>query len=566
MRRSKISLGPDAPEPSSDEPSEPDSPEPDSPEPDSPEPDSSEPDDVNSLCDVVGDRPEIQSNRWTLGGAPPGGWIARMIAHPLDNDVIWAGSQMNGLYLSTDGGWTWQDRSPETTHVISIIAVDPSNTQTAMISNDFGFITQNSGLHWNRLNASPPGQMVQALSSMAWFQGSFAVFGQWGTVKKSDDNGSTFSELSIINSPNIVPTHEDHGGGFDYGSRIRMDDVVHAALFVCHSKWGWLVPLTKWCGLGSDFACRGPLAHGLAVVEGDEYDTVYVALDQVNGVYELIRSDDDGSSWSRNVGQFQDKPLWLAAASEKLAVLTESAIHFWENEQFVTRSGPTLSESFTGTWLNDGSFIVGHLYGISRSSDNGQTYVSVSENIKDTDQSSLGQLTDCPGLLFAGTQCELGGFYSTDWGQTWTWIETYLHYVMTWVDNPSRAGEFWVVSDRSAYKSVDYGERWTDMIPNNLEVHFHGIAIDPFNADRVLLGSVGSGLWNDQTAQVYISENGGISWSVSNVGLPQTESSIHSLHFSETNFGVVLMGTYYGGDIITWSPNRYRYLPVQMVA
>ena len=39
----------------------------------------------------------------------------------------------------------------------------------------------------------------------------------------------------------------------------------------------------------------------------------------------------------------------------------------------------------------------------------------------------LGGISECSGLLFAGTQCEMGGFVSYDWGQSWELVDQYFH-------------------------------------------------------------------------------------------------------------------------------------------
>ena len=112
------------------------------------------------------------------------------------------------------------------------------------------------------------------------------------------------------------------------------------------------------------------------------------------------------------------------------------------------------------------------------------------------------------------------------------------------------------------YKSVSYGRDWTSMVRKAAHI-FHGIGLSPFDRNVALIGSVGSGQWEDESGKVYRTDDGGITWSDSSTGIPNNPYSIHTIHFSEEEEGVVLMGTYYGGiDHNSFEPAMGMYRSV----
>ena len=102
-------------------------------------------------CPETFEKPELQVGSFTKMGAPPGGWITNIQQHPTENDVVWAGSQMNGLYRSLDGGETFEDMDRLiSSHIFSTIAVKPSDPNWVGYSNDSLFYSEDQGLNWSR--------------------------------------------------------------------------------------------------------------------------------------------------------------------------------------------------------------------------------------------------------------------------------------------------------------------------------------------------------------------------------------------------------------------------------
>jgi photosystem II stability/assembly factor-like uncharacterized protein len=526
--------------------------------PDDEDDDSGLPDGTDTIpmgeCPEISGSPTLENGRWSPIGEPPGGWISRIATHPIDVDRIYAGSQLNGLYLSEDRGQTWEDISPPSSHIYSNIFINPTDSDNVVVSNDFGAVTYNAGDSWQSLEIAPFGEMDSQLLGLVWLNDeAYAILGLAGRVFKSSDGLDNFEEVSQIWQMNAVPA--DGGHLINESLYKSFDWMILAdsgALYAMHTSdavykstdgIGWEQVL-NWAPSYNDSF----IMNAMALQETDTGTEVWVGLlADGGGESHLAYSGDGGETWDRRYATFQEPILWIAVHQDTLLVVGESQIYQRLEDGFVPLG--SIESPMSVSILTDGTIVAGQLPGISRSVDGGENWTDVSDAIIDTDQTSLLVHPQCPGLLFSGTQCEMGGYVSYDWGQSWEWISTFMHYVMNWVSNPSRPEEIWVATDRRAYKSVTYGELWTDMIPSDLGFHFHGLAIDPNEPDRVFLGSCGSGMWDDESGRIYRSEDGGFTWEESSDGIPENDSSIHAIHFVEDEPGTVLFGSYRGGDL-----------------
>ena len=76
----------------------------------------------------------------------------------------------------------------------------------------------------------------------------------------------------------------------------------------------------------------------------------------------------------------------------------------------------------------DGNLLVGDIRGVSAQTEDG--WSNRYDIALDYDIVTLGS-RELSGLVFAGTLCEMGGFVSYDWGQSWELMDTYFHYDAT---------------------------------------------------------------------------------------------------------------------------------------
>ncbi|MBC5814927.1 MAG: hypothetical protein GIW97_00155 [Candidatus Eremiobacteraeota bacterium] len=134
-----------------------------------------------------------------------------------------------------------------------------------------------------------------------------------------------------------------------------------------------------------------------------------------------------------------------------------------------------------------------------------------------------GSATD-PNLYYLGAAG--GGVWkSTDSGETWNAVfeKEKVSAIGALAIDPKDNKTVWVGSGESnprqdvsygdgVYKTTDGGEKWTNMGLKNAQ-HISRILIDPSNPNRVIVGVLGNIYGDSQDRGVYVTEDGGRTWS-----------------------------------------------------
>ena len=160
--------------------------------------------------------------------------------------------------------------------------------------------------------------------------------------------------------------------------------------------------------------------------------------------------------------------------------------------------------------------------------------------------------------LFAATQG--GGIYkSTNGGTSWTRLSGLSEpYVWRLVGHSANPQLLYAATSKGLFKSEDGGLNWSQKTFDNVRA----VAVDPFNLNHVLIGVPGAG--------IYITSDGGNSFSLSNAGLdsldvtsiafdPIHQSFVYAGLYSNLNggWGGVFKSTNGGGSWINWNnPNN----------
>jgi photosystem II stability/assembly factor-like uncharacterized protein len=268
----------------------------------------------------------------------------------------------------------------------------------------------------------------------------------------------------------------------------------------------------------------------------------------VTGAYSLVRVPEgvivgsrDGYSLTRDEGESWEivtmDPVDLAVvAAGELVLITGETLHAGGAEHTLPFMPMFLAQA-------DGGLLVGHEEGVSYSDDGGASWVLRQVGMTDPGMSVVEAHPLCADRVLVASLCSGGVYTSEDHGGSWTHADGYLHYVMDVRYDPRDPDRVWSISDDALLVSEDGGGSWTIV---HEAYHFHGFAVDPEDSDRLLLGSVGSGHWNDATMRVYVSEDAGGTWVDASAGLPESQASAHVLHFVDGD--TVLLGTYRAGD------------------
>jgi hypothetical protein len=160
-------------------------------------------------------------------------------------------------------------------------------------------------------------------------------------------------------------------------------------------------------------------------------------------------------------------------------------------------------------------------------------------------------------VVYVGTSY-YGIWRTTDAGTTWTKVSTganaaNLETGRNWAMavDPTNSNVLYTVAGygngQGLWKSVNGGRDWAQMLPDNVlsqaTADIYSIAINPANAQHLLLGSHGPWGGNNSDAGVLESTNGGTSWTVHRAGGPWGWG--HYVFFIDTN--TWLLGTQEAG-------------------
>lgn len=481
------------------------------------------------------DAPALSGATWAAAGALPATGL-----HTIASDggaPIWLASHSTGVWRA-GADLAWDDLVLGVTHTVSEIALRPGDPDRAFRSAG-GQVerTRDGGVTWTSLPLGiPDGRVdeVRALTVTPWAPDRVLAIQESGAASISEDDGETWLPVGY------APVREPPA----------VDDPFHL--------WGWrLLPEVEDGG-------RVVFGDGFGVAVSDDGMRTWTrTLDTPLGGYALLRdpldarhvlagapdglyaSFDEGSTWSlREIdgdgisGAWAGDGSWLAIVGTTDVLVSDDA-----GATFTARPHPIAMPSGAAI-LDDGRLLVTDHMGVWVSINRGAHWADASFGLEDRGVSVVLADPSCPARVWAGSRCGGGLYRSEDYGETWAPDHTFFHYVMGL--HPDAHGRLWAVSDDRLLVTTDRGQFWREAWQR---YHFHGFAAHPDDPDQLLIGSVGSGEWADDTMRVYRSDDGGDTWIDSADGLPETDASAHALLRWPGDPDVVLLGTYKGGDV-----------------
>ena len=479
---------------------------------------------------------------WTLTSAPPGGDVQFVGSSPTDATRAAVGASTGGVLHSVDGGASWNEvfLGAPPPHAYSVPVEDPSDPDVVWISIGgplyrIDLLTETA--HEAGVGSSAPEEIVRAV---AWLGGDLFAVDASANVWTSAGGTGAWSLAASLGSYLVVEEDEDDG---DPHSRDNESDALDANSWFMFADGERLVAVRHGVGIYTSTDAEtwvqvhdGDVPAPAVTADGGQ---IYFATGPT--VYTLT----DGGEpviWAA----IDDDVIAVEALDGRIAVASETSL--WLGDAGGITQGPI----DTGVALvmdlgfqTDGALLVGHDEGMVRLAAGAEAVTDASHGIEDTDAYSLLTHWACPSMVWAATGCMHGLYRSDDGGESWLLDPTHMHYVMAMANNPARAGEVWLTTDDKLLVTTDWGETWSNVAPD--AVHFHGLAVDPFLPDTLLVGSVGSGVWADPSGRVWRSDDAGSTWKVSSTGLDAGEGSVHTLLFVPEWEGVVLAGTYKGG-------------------
>jgi photosystem II stability/assembly factor-like uncharacterized protein len=465
--------------------------------------------------------------------------LARRIAKILvsqdnANHVYVAGE--SGFEKSTDGGVTWN-----TIHSgqISDAVIDPVDADVLYIAvrNDGIYKSTDAGATWTKLNNGPSGStnanwLKLAIGDSGAHGSDFILAKQSGTINRSTDGGTTWTTLS-----------GDHGGAsyHQWCSSIAVagdnEDIIIAGGVGIERTTNGGTSWSSLAGLHSD--------HHVTQFAPSDNNIVYSCND--GGVY---RSSDKGATWKKVsngliVTQFYDIGSWSTIGT----VLGGG-----------TQDNGTNMSTGGLTWKRilgaDGGYFVIHpsnpriIYAetqntaLEKTSDGGNTWTAITNGLSGSSPWTGVLTIDVvnPDTLFVGTNAI---FKTTDGCATaWAKVSQDLNGDVTSIaiseSNPSRV--LCGTTGGSVYHTNDGGATttWTDITGTLPGRVIKDIVISHTDQNRIMVclgGTSGSGAANG----IFLSTNGGTTWTNISGNLP--DISVNAVVFDPNNTNTLYAGT-----------------------
>ncbi len=118
--------------------------------------------------------------------------VTAVAVDPRNPEVLFAGSDVDGLFTSRDGGASWQ--AVEMPGLVTSIEIDPGNPDIVYAAADGIFRSTDGGHTWNWEDEAPRGPNVEFLQVNPHLPGVVYV-GLSSTIHRSTDSGETWRKI-----------------------------------------------------------------------------------------------------------------------------------------------------------------------------------------------------------------------------------------------------------------------------------------------------------------------------------------------------------------------------------
>lgn len=519
-----------------------------------------------------------------LDGDPNWSWSIRdkeindVQPDPLDRTRLYAGTLIDGVWTSQDGGATWSQTSdgifPHTIHTLRQSVTAPYILYAAT---SYGaFASSDNGLNWHTallvthlpadifsIAVDPDQPEVAYLGARGvLYKTTDALLQQSGTnplVTSGLPTGTTMMQLELINIPGGQLLLGVAESGVLYGSQDGGNtwSPLAAGLFAVSIAvtpgqprriyLGTDTGVYKSDGLGQSWQSASlgldpGRVEQLALGTVDR-DRLYAAT--ANGVY---RSDDAAASWS-----LYDNGLPAGAVTQQ--VLDPNAddtvyVSVTGQGSYRTNDAGLTWQAMAGNGLaggeatallvhraNPGVLYAGtHGGGVTLSFDAGDSWLRTTSGMS----LWIRRLAVHPvqtNVLYAAALSN-GVFKSIDGGLSWRNIGLEDVYMLDVAVDPVDPDTVYVASTGGIWKTSDGGGSW-NLLGDN--VFFTTFAIDPQNTSTIYAATEGQGLWKSLDA--------GLSWFPIDNGF--TDTTAYAMAIDPGNPQTVYVGAVFSGVWIT---------------
>lgn len=418
-----------------------------------------------------------------------------------NSEVIYIGTEGQGIYISIDNGLSWSKVEDN---------INIENVNSIAI-NDSGYIFVSCD--------------KEDLSS---------------GIYRSEDQGKTWIEIASIQGEIIIYKIDTLFISTKYNSILRSDNNGDDWIYLGEQ------PSTPWAiwdiaiDTSGNLWVASPGYVSQNITNPENYNIMKESDKWLQGVYFSI---DKGLSWVNLTEDNLDFTITSIITNSLGTIITSTYpeyanMYFWSNNY-----GQTWQEVINGNrppganslcFFNDSVAFSGTRNGIYKTSNSGANWTKQPTDFND----KVNIINNSPNdLIFAGTDYAI--LYSDDAGTTWQesfdGLPEVPTYALLTINNNIHAGG----ASGGIFKSVDKGGSWTshrkvnDPYRTNLgSQNIYALESD-FN-DRIFAGSSDWGT-------LYYSDDGGISWDISEFSTSQDQGAVWSLLVDDSNY--VYLGT-----------------------
>ena len=537
-------------------------------------------------CPADCSKAELSVDKWTQVNGPYGGLITDL---EKVGNTLWAATSFtyelggNGIFEITNKGLEWKDLGGTNKRVLDV-AVDPNDTKNIAFVADAPFISWNGGKSWQRIDLEADSYTSVAMSAAnpsLIFAG--AVLNGKELVFVSLDDGKNWTKTSFLpetewsvkpiwasitdESKNFIKVIEPHPANEnilfvgtnsalfksdDKGLNWKRVDAAFHRTDILGIKINPQNPDEVYVRVGvfEDLICME--------AAGKEENSDNLEKEKCAGVY---KSNDLGKTWQQldayyfdpsEGGVFIDdnNPDIAYAIFSRKIFKTEDGGKTWKDfffthdEPFIPNTG---IERLAAGENSDEVFIAGR-QGLFHTEDAGEHWHERNNGFIGSEVVDIIKASD--GTLYAGTY-SLGMFKSTDQGQSWTFSSYNLEnsYIMLIAAHSIEPQTIFVTTNGGVYVSFNSGLTWervakdffsdSELLPGIS--HFHGIAFDPKNSNRIYVGG-GGDQYSPNGVGISISEDGGKNWKQANVGF-EKDAHVSKIIVDENNSSIVYITT-----------------------
>lgn len=415
--------------------------------------------------------------------------IRVLVVDPTMSNIVYAGTDRNGLFKSTDCGEHWRAMNaglPNKSGVYKLkIDSKSSNTLYAITTTGL-FKSKDGGEHWRKIETGLGGKYISSLTISASGELYMAIYPDG--IFKSIDSGETWQALPSNPIATVV-------------YRMAIDPTTPTTFYVSIDS-GDIFKSTDsgktWRSLNTSVDMK--LQVYSLVIDPIKPKTLYAGTGMG-----LFKSTDGGEHWSNKlphigIGLVKIDPIipttiYAAPYSGSMLKSVDGGEH-WKTLTATPQLGPSPTTVFDLVIdaVNTNILYAGTLYGAYKSTDGGESW----QDLKIKNRPFMFDLQQ-PNVLYAG---EDGLFKSMDGGETWQEIKTGFDAIIRdLVINPTNPevlyAEIW---DKVTWKptgliqSRDGGKSWHKLDIDLPNTPVYLLAIDPSNPNILYLATRGRGL------------------------------------------------------------------------